>query len=34
LEYRYDPRDNFPELISAGPDRIFGNADDVSNRKK
>jgi prepilin-type N-terminal cleavage/methylation domain-containing protein len=34
LEYRYDPGDNFPELISAGPDRIFGNADDISNRKK
>ena len=34
LEYRYAPGDNFPELISAGPDKIFGNADDISNRKK
>jgi prepilin-type N-terminal cleavage/methylation domain-containing protein len=34
LEYRYNPGDNFPELISAGPDRIFGNTDDISDRKK
>jgi len=32
LEYRYAPGDNFPELISAGPDAIFNNADDISNR--
>ena len=33
LNYEYDPAtDNFPKLISAGPDRIFGNADDISNR--
>jgi len=32
LYYRYVPGDNFPELISAGPDRIFGTADDISNR--
>ncbi|MHC4172299.1 MAG: type II secretion system protein [Planctomycetota bacterium] len=32
LDYRYVPGDNFPELISAGPDRIFGTADDISNR--
>lgn len=32
LDYRYIPGDNFPELISAGPDRIFGNADDISNK--
>ncbi|HUT47372.1 MAG TPA: prepilin-type N-terminal cleavage/methylation domain-containing protein [Sedimentisphaerales bacterium] len=32
LEYRYVPGDNFPELVSAGPDKIFGNADDITNR--
>jgi prepilin-type N-terminal cleavage/methylation domain-containing protein len=32
LDYRYAPGDNFPELISAGPDRIFGNNDDITNR--
>ena len=32
LDYRYAPGDNFPELVSAGPDRIFDNADDISNR--
>lgn len=32
LDYRYVPGDNFPELVSAGPDRIFGNADDITNR--
>jgi prepilin-type N-terminal cleavage/methylation domain-containing protein len=32
LEYRYAPGDNFPGLISAGPDRKFGTADDISNR--
>jgi prepilin-type N-terminal cleavage/methylation domain-containing protein len=32
LDYRYVPGDNFPELISAGPDRIFGTTDDISNR--
>ena len=32
LDYRYVPGDNFPELISAGPDKIFGNADDISNK--
>jgi len=32
LDYRYVPGDNFPELISAGPDRIFGTADDITNR--
>ncbi|MHC4556734.1 MAG: prepilin-type N-terminal cleavage/methylation domain-containing protein [Planctomycetota bacterium] len=34
LDYRYDPAtDNFPELVSAGPDRIFSTADDINNRK-
>jgi prepilin-type N-terminal cleavage/methylation domain-containing protein len=32
LDYRYFPGDNFPELISAGPDRIFGTADDITSR--
>jgi prepilin-type N-terminal cleavage/methylation domain-containing protein len=32
LDYRYVPGDNFPELVSAGPDKTFGNADDISNR--
>jgi hypothetical protein len=34
LDYRYEAGENFPELISAGPDRKFGNADDITNRKK
>lgn len=33
LDYRYVPGGNFPELISAGPDRIFGTSDDISSRK-
>lgn len=33
LDYRYDSSsDNFPELISAGPDRIVNTADDISSR--
>jgi len=32
LDYRYVAGDNFPELISAGPDKIFGTADDINNR--
>ncbi len=32
LDYRYILGDNFPELISAGPDRALGNADDIINR--
>ena len=32
LDYRYVPGDNFPELVSAGPDKIFGTADDIMNR--
>ena len=34
LDYRYVPGDTFPELISAGPDRIFATADDISSKKK
>jgi len=36
LDYVYDPDpdagDTFPELISAGPDKRFGTADDISNK--
>jgi len=32
LDYRYIPGDNFPLLVSAGPDKTFGTADDMSNR--
>jgi prepilin-type N-terminal cleavage/methylation domain-containing protein len=32
LDYRYAAGDNFPELVSAGPDRIFGTADDIKNK--
>jgi prepilin-type N-terminal cleavage/methylation domain-containing protein len=32
LDYVYVPGDNFPELISAGPDQEFGTQDDISNR--
>ena len=32
MDYIYVPGDNFPELVSAGPDKIFGNADDISNK--
>ena len=32
LDYRYISGNNFPELISAGPDRKFGTSDDISNR--
>jgi len=32
LDYRYVPGDNFPELISAGPDKIFDTTDDLSSK--
>ncbi len=34
LDYVYDPAggDTFPELISAGPDKVFGTADDISSK--
>jgi prepilin-type N-terminal cleavage/methylation domain-containing protein len=32
IDYIYVAGDNFPRLISAGPDRNFGTADDISNR--
>ena len=35
LDYRYDPNvGNFPELISAGPDKAFDTADDISSKVK
>ncbi len=32
LDYRYVAGANFPELVSAGPDKIFDTADDINNR--
>ena len=32
LDYRYIVNDHFPLLVSAGPDKTFGTADDISNR--
>ena len=32
LEYRYSTGDTFPILISAGPDKIFGTADDIKGK--
>ena len=32
IDYRYTIGDTFPELVSAGPDRLFGNADDISSK--
>jgi prepilin-type N-terminal cleavage/methylation domain-containing protein len=32
LDYRYVPGDSFPELVSAGPDKTFDTADDITNR--
>lgn len=32
IDYIYVPGDNFPQLISAGPDRVFGTSDDMSNK--
>jgi len=32
LDYRYVAGDNFPELVSAGPDKLFGTTDDIPNR--
>jgi len=33
LDYGHVAGDNFPELVSAGPDKIFGTADDISNKQ-
>ena len=32
IDYKYFTGDNFPRLISAGPDKTFGTADDVTNK--
>lgn len=32
LDYRYKSGDTFPSLISAGPDKIIGTTDDITNR--
>ena len=32
LDYKYIPGNSFPELISAGPDKIFGTIDDIRNK--
>ena len=32
LDYRYISGDTFPELVSAGPDKIFGTIDDIYNK--
>ena len=32
IDYIYVAGDNFPELVSAGPDKIFGTADDINNK--
>jgi len=34
LNYIYAPGDTFPELVSAGPDKKFGTADDMSSKGK
>jgi type II secretory pathway pseudopilin PulG len=33
LDYRYIQGDTFPELISAGPDKVFDTTDDISSKK-
>lgn len=33
FDYRYTTGNNFPELISAGPDRKFGTSDDITSKK-
>ena len=33
IDYIYVTGDNFPDLVSAGPDKIFGTADDISNKQ-
>ena len=32
MDYRYTPGENFPEMVSAGSDKKFGTADDISNK--
>lgn len=33
IEYFYSEADTFPKLVSAGPDKIFGTADDIHSGK-
>ncbi len=33
LDYYYAPDNQFPELMSAGPDKRFGTADDISSKR-
>ncbi len=32
MDYRYSLGENFPVMVSAGPDKTFGTADDVSSK--
>ena len=32
IDYRYAIDDTFPELISAGPDKLFDNGDDINSK--
>ena len=32
VDYSYTPGENFPLMVSAGSDKIFGTADDISNK--
>ena len=32
IDYRYVPGETFPKLVSAGPDKVFGTADDFDNK--
>jgi prepilin-type N-terminal cleavage/methylation domain-containing protein len=32
LDYRYIPGYSYPKIISAGPDKVFGTADDVQGK--
>jgi len=34
LDYTYARNETFPELLSAGPDKRFGTADDISSKGK
>ncbi len=34
MDYVYVPDNTFPELISAGPDKLFGTGDDINNKGK
>jgi len=34
LDYKYVLGDTFPELVSAGPDRMFATVDDISSKKR